>query len=90
MSWRTPNRRPKYLTSSAPVIVKATMKMLMMLAASRLLTATDESSKAMSDSVIVSRDASKIILLVAPAALTKFITAKRISVGIKSGSQIRK
>ena len=66
------------------------MKMLMMLAASRLLTATDESSKAMSDSVIVSRDASKIILLVAPAALTKFITAKRISVGIKSGSQIRK
>ena len=29
-------------------------------------------------------------ILVAPAALTKFITAKRISVGIKSGSQIRK
>ena len=67
------------------------MKILMMLAASRLLTATDDSSRAISDKVIVSREASRMILLVAPAALTKkFITAKRISVGISNGSQIRK
>ena len=42
----------------------------------------------MSDSVMVSREASRIMLLVAPAALTKFITARSIKVGISSGSQI--
>ena len=64
--------------------------MLMMLAASRLLTPTVDNSRAISDSVMVSREASKMMLLVAPAALTKFMTANSISVGIKSGSQIRK
>jgi hypothetical protein len=61
-----------------------------MLAASRLLTAIEDNSNAMSDSVMVSRDANNMMLLVAPAALTKFITASRIIVGINNGSQIRK
>jgi hypothetical protein len=66
------------------------MKMLMMLAASRLLTAVVDSSRAMSERVMVLREASRMMLLVAPAAPTKFITASRINVGIRSGSQIRK
>jgi hypothetical protein len=90
MSCRTPRRRPKYLMMSAPAKVKAMIKILMMLAASRLLTALEDSSRAMSDSVIVLREASKIMLLVAPAALTKFMTAKSIRVGMSSGSQMHK
>ena len=90
ISYRTPRRWPKCLTIKAPVTVKLMMKMLMMLAASRLLTATEESSRAMSESVIVSREASKMMLLVAPAALTKFRTAKSIKVGISNGNQMRK
>ena len=43
------------------------MKTLMMLAASRSLTPTCDSSSAISDSVLVSRDASKTMLLVAPS-----------------------
>jgi len=66
------------------------MKMLMILAASRLLTAIDDSSRAMSDSVMVSREASKTMLLVAPAAWTKLVTAKSIRLGISNGSQIWK
>jgi hypothetical protein len=64
--------------------------MLIILAASRLFTAVVDSSSAMSERVMVSRDASRMMLLVAPAALTKFITASKINVGIKSGNHIRK
>ncbi len=66
------------------------MKMLIMLAPSRLLTEIEESSRAISDKVIVSREASKIILLVAPAAWTKLVTAKSIRLGMSNGSQILK
>ena len=62
----------------------------MMLAASRLLTAIDDSSRAMSESVMVLREASRMMLPVAPAALTKFITAKSIKLGISNGNQIKK
>src|SRR4051812_15977774 len=65
------------------------MKMLMMLAASRLLMAGDDNSRAIKERVMVSREASSMMLLAAPAALTKFITARRISVGVNNGSQMR-
>ena len=62
--------------------------MLMILAASRLLTAVDDNSRAMSESVMVSREASRMMLPVAPAALTKFMTARSIRLGMSNGSQI--
>src|SRR2546430_11246167 len=89
-SCRTPRCEPKYLTMRAPATVRIMMKMLMILAASRLLTAIDDSSRAMSDSVMVSREASKTMLLVAPAAWTKLVTAKSNRRGISNGSQIWK
>ena len=66
------------------------MKMLTMHAASRLPTALDESSRAINESVMVSREASKMMLLVAPEAVTKFITASKTKVGMSSGNQILK
>jgi hypothetical protein len=66
------------------------MKILMMLAASRLFIPGEENSRASKDNVIVSREASRMIGAVVPAALVKFKTDKRARVGMSNGSQIRK
>ena len=69
--------------------VSAVMCSVTIAAASRSANSGDANSSARIDSVIVSRDASRITLAVAPAALTKFSVPRRIMVGINSGSQMR-
>ena len=64
------------------------MTRLMTVAASRLPKPSAPYSSASKDNVVVSRDASKMIVLVVPDVMTKLNIAMTARVGVSNGIQI--
>ena len=89
-SCRTPSRRPNARAREAKPTVSAMMNSPTILASSRRPIPGEAYSSANSESVLVSREAIRMMLLVVPAATTKFNVPSRISDGINSGIQILK